>query len=56
MRFNIISNRVSQILRPAAALAGVSLLSGCFWLDGPQSTFDPNGPVAQRQQDLFYLT
>jgi cytochrome c oxidase subunit 2 len=56
MRFNILSNRVSQILRPAAALAGVSLLSGCFWLDGPQSTFDPNGPVAQRQQDLFYLT
>jgi cytochrome c oxidase subunit II len=39
-----------------AALAGVSLLSGCFWLDGPQSTFDPNGPVARHQQDLFYLT
>jgi cytochrome c oxidase subunit 2 len=39
-----------------AALACIPLLSGCFWLDGPQSTFDPNGPVARHQQDLFYLT
>jgi cytochrome c oxidase subunit 2 len=40
----------------AAALAGTSLLSGCFWLDGPQSTFDPNGPVARHQMELFYVT
>jgi cytochrome c oxidase subunit 2 len=40
----------------AAALAGPLLLSGCFWLDGPQSTFDPAGPVAREQLDLFYLT
>ena len=40
----------------AAALAGTVLLSGCFWLDGPQSTFDPSGPVARRQMDLFYTT
>ena len=31
-------------------------MSGCFWLDGPQSTFDPNGPVARRQMELFYTT
>ncbi len=40
----------------AAALAALPLLSGCFWLDGPQSTFDPNGPVAREQLDLFYVT
>jgi cytochrome c oxidase subunit II len=37
-------------------MAGSSLLSGCFWFDGPQSSFDPNGPVAREQLDLFYLT
>ena len=37
-------------------MAAVLLLSGCFWLDGPESTFDPNGPVARHQMDLFYVT
>ena len=37
-------------------MAAVLPLSGCFWLDGPQSTFDPNGPVARHQMDLFYVT
>ena len=46
----------SRIARAAAALAGISLLSGCMWFDGPQSTFDPAGPIAQHQLDLFYLT
>ncbi len=52
-------SKISSLFRrfgPLAALAGIPLLSGCFWLDGPQSTFDPNGPVARHQQDLFYLT
>jgi cytochrome c oxidase subunit 2 len=43
----------------AAALGAASLFSGCYWLDslnGPQSTFDPNGPVSRHQQDLFYVT
>jgi len=48
--------KFSRVLGAAAALAGTALLSGCYWFDGPQSTFDPNGPVAQRQMDLFYLT
>jgi cytochrome c oxidase subunit 2 len=56
MRLTKFSNRIGRFARAAAAMAGISLLSGCFWLDGPQSTFDPNGPVARHQQDLFYLT
>ncbi len=40
----------------AAALAGSSLLTGCFWLDGFQSTFDTGGPVAKEQLDLFFVT
>jgi cytochrome c oxidase subunit 2 len=55
MRFPKNPSNLSLIAR-IAALAGFPLLSGCFWLDGPQSTFDPNGPVARHQQDLFYLT
>jgi cytochrome c oxidase subunit 2 len=39
-----------------AAVAGSSLFSGCLWLDGPQSTFDPEGPVAREQLKLFYVT
>jgi len=37
-------------------MASIALLSGCYWLDGPQSTFDPAGPVAKRQLELFYTT
>jgi cytochrome c oxidase subunit 2 len=56
MRLSKNSFNFSSFSRVAALLAGASMLSGCFWLDGPQSTFDPNGPVARHQQDLFYLT
>jgi cytochrome c oxidase subunit 2 len=55
MRLFQYSSNLGRLAR-AAALAAIPLLSGCFWLDGPQSTFDPNGPVARHQQDLFYLT
>ena len=47
---------LTRMARNAAAAAGTLLLSGCVWFDGPQSTFDPNGPVARRQMDLFYTT
>jgi cytochrome c oxidase subunit 2 len=56
MRLSNKFTHFTRFARAAAALAGISLLSGCFWLDGPQSTFDPSGPVARHQQDLFYLT
>ncbi len=56
MRLPTFPTRFTRFARAAAALAAVGLLSGCYWLDGPQSTFDPSGPVARRQQDLFYLT
>ncbi len=56
MRFPFFSTRPARWALAATALAGSSLLSGCFWLDGPQSSFDPNGPVAREQLDLFYLT
>jgi cytochrome c oxidase subunit 2 len=55
MRLSNNSLTLSRFAR-LAALACIPLLSGCFWLDGPQSTFDPSGPVARHQQDLFYLT
>jgi cytochrome c oxidase subunit II len=56
MRFPIISNRAARFARAAAVLAGAALLQGCVWFDGPQSTFDPAGPVAREQLNLFYLT
>ncbi len=56
MRFSRFSNRMSRWALAAAALAGCSMLTGCFWLDGFQSTFDTSGPVAKEQLDLFYIT
>ncbi len=56
MRFYTRSSRFARWAGAAASLAGASLLSGCLWLDGPQSTFDPAGPVAREQLDLFYVT
>jgi cytochrome c oxidase subunit 2 len=56
MRFPNFSTRPARWAAAAAALAGSLLLSGCIWFDGPQSTFDPGGPVARGQLDLFYLT
>jgi cytochrome c oxidase subunit 2 len=56
MRFPNFSSRGARWALAPAALAGSSLLSGCIWFDGPQSSFDPNGPVAREQLDLFYLT
>ena len=56
MRFSHLSNRLARGARVAAVLAGAALLQGCVWFDGPQSTFDPAGPVAREQLHLFYLT
>ena len=56
MRFPKLSTRFARATGAAAALAAASLLSGCLWLDGPQSTFVPEGPVAREQLNLFYLT
>jgi cytochrome c oxidase subunit 2 len=56
MRYFNSSTPLTRYARTACALAGVLLLSGCYWLDGPQSTFDPNGPVARHQLELFYTT
>ena len=36
------------------ALFGLLMVTGCY-PDHPQSTFDPHGPVAQWQMDLFLL-
>ena len=56
MRLFNTTSTFSRLIGAAVAAAGTVLLSGCFWLDGPQSTFDPNGPVARRQMELFYTT
>ena len=56
MRLFNTTSKFLRLIGAALAAAGTLLLSGCFWLDGPQSAFDPNGPVAQRQMDLFYVT
>jgi cytochrome c oxidase subunit 2 len=53
MRFLPFSTRLA---RAAAGLGALSLLQGCVWFDGPQSTFEPAGPVAREQLHLFYLT
>ena len=49
------------ILRCFASVWGVFAVSGCSWqswlgLDGKQSTFDVQGPVARTQLQLFYVT
>jgi len=49
------SFRLARILRVLIAAAGTLLLPGC-WLDGPQSTFHVDGPVARSQLDLFMVT
>src|ERR1019366_6337884 len=56
MRFTCFSHRITRWAGAAAALAAVCLLSGCVWFDGPQSTFDPAGPVARDQLRIFYVT
>jgi cytochrome c oxidase subunit 2 len=56
MRSNKTSSLLSRFARSAGAVAGVLLLSGCYWFDGPQSTFYPEGPVARHQLGLFYVT
>jgi cytochrome c oxidase subunit 2 len=56
MRLSPSSNRFLRIARVAALAATVALLQGCYWFDGPQSTFYPEGPVARHQLQLFYLT
>jgi cytochrome c oxidase subunit 2 len=56
MGFPRFSTRISRWALAAAAMAGSSLLTGCFWLDGVQSTFDTSGPVARGQLDLFFVT
>jgi cytochrome c oxidase subunit 2 len=57
MRLSKYSSTFSRIASITVAVALVSLLSGCFIdFGGPQSTFDPAGPVARRQMQLFYVT
>ncbi len=58
--FPLTSTFARRALAGFAALA-VPLLSGCSWqswlgLDGKQSTFQVEGPVARDQLQLFYIT
>ncbi len=51
----------ASLLRFFASVCGVLAVSGCSWqswlgLDGKQSTFDVQGPVARTQLNLFYVT
>jgi cytochrome c oxidase subunit 2 len=48
--------RAARRVGAAALLACTLLLSGCVWFDGPQSTFEPAGPVARDQLRIFYVT
>ena len=61
MRLSIFSSFRARWGRLSLAAVGVMLLSGCSWqswlgLDGKQSTFDVQGPVARDQLNLFYVT
>lgn len=48
-------SRISQFLLWATALTVVFFATGCSFTDR-MSTFDPKGPIAQVQLDLFMLT
>ncbi len=56
MRLHTFASLLTKSARFPALLGLATMLSGCFWFDGPQSTFDPHGPVARHQMDLFYVT
>ena len=60
MRLNTLLSTSARWGRTALALGAAALLSGCdlnFWkMDGHQSTIVVNGPVAEAQRDLFYVT
>jgi len=56
MRLPTSFSSFARWFRAALAVGGLSLLSGCFWLDGRQSTFDTAGPVAESQLRLFMIT
>lgn len=49
---------VARWARALAALTGLAMLSGCKWwqMNGHQSTITVDGPVAQHQLDVFYVT
>jgi cytochrome c oxidase subunit II len=55
MRFQYLLNRLMRWAGGAALVAVLPFVSGCLWLDGPQSTFFPEGPVAREQLRIFYL-
>ena len=55
MRRPFIPCKLTTCLRGLPALLGLALQTGC-WLDGRQSTFDVDGPVARAQLDLFMVT
>ncbi|HZZ19477.1 MAG TPA: cytochrome c oxidase subunit II [Opitutaceae bacterium] len=57
MRLSKYSSTFSRIAGSSAAVALMGLLQGCLIdFGGPQSTLDPEGPIAKRQLDLFYVT
>src|SRR5690349_12195806 len=60
MRLNSLLSSTARWGRAALALTGLLLLTGCdlnFWrMDGHQSTIVVDGPVAQSQLDVFYVT
>lgn len=61
MRLPTVPPNLACWLRSVLAVAGTALLSGCSWqsllgLDGKQSTFQVEGPVAASQLRLFYVT
>ena len=51
-----ISARFPRFLELLALSALPILLGGWSWTQGPQSTFDTQGPVAKSQLQVFYTT
>ena len=61
IRTRSVTGKVLRFATAVSAGLGLLFLSGCklaevFSLSGPQSTVHVDGPVAQRQQDLFMVT
>jgi cytochrome c oxidase subunit II len=57
MSFGYSPVRLARKSLVAAAMALIPVfMGGWSWIEGPQSTFDVQGPVAKAQLDVFYVT
>lgn len=56
MRLHSFLNSSARWVPSVLALVGLTLFTGCSWLNGHQSTITVEGPVAKSQLHVFYVT